>query len=271
MQDKTQNKDCGKTPKDSNDKYFLAMSNVAIAHPLFKARLFEYFDFDIKKTFECDTNDIKLADEYWGGLSCPRDFFKERDNTDPDKFYDNFMELSSGENLSKGKPLKDTAFSEPLAKGIKYITYDSGNYPAMLKGIADFPLMLYYKGDFSGVNFDKTVAFVGSRKASTYAREILGTIISAFKGLDILVGDLDVLDACSLLYKALNALLAVFLFLRLFLILPDRPFQKLRRQPASVFSYPYHKRHGFIPYLVLHSALPPFQRVTGCFIVPHRP
>ncbi len=187
MQDKTQNKDCGKTPKDSNDKYFLAMSNVAIAHPLFKARLFEYFDFDIKKTFECDTNDIKLADEYWGGLSCPRDFFKERDNTDPDKFYDNFMELSSGENLSKGKPLKDTAFSEPLAKGIKYITYDSGNYPAMLKGIADFPLMLYYKGDFSGVNFDKTVAFVGSRKASTYAREILGTIISAFKGLDITI------------------------------------------------------------------------------------
>lgn len=159
----------------SLNKYFLAMSSIAVSNPLFKARLFEYFDFDIKKTFECDVCDIKSADEYWDGISCPKDFFKERDSINPDNFYENFMELSEG--------IKN----EPLAKGIKFITYDDVNYPEMLKNISDFPLMLYYKGDFSGVNFKKTIAFVGSRKASTGAREILGKIISEFKGTDITI------------------------------------------------------------------------------------
>ena len=76
---------------------------------------------------------------------------------------------------------------ENLGKGIKILTYNDPKYPEMLKGIADFPLMLYYKGDFNNVNFDKTVAFVGSRRASTYAKEILGKIVSEFKGLDITI------------------------------------------------------------------------------------
>ena len=57
----------------------------------------------------------------------------------------------------------------------------------MLKNIPDFPLMLYYKGEFEGINFDRTVAFVGSRKASAYAKETVLNIISEFKGLDIAI------------------------------------------------------------------------------------
>ena len=72
------------------------MSSIAVANPLFKARLFEYFNFDIKKTFECGKEDMKLANEYWGGISCPRDFFKERDSINPDDFYEKFMKLSKG-------------------------------------------------------------------------------------------------------------------------------------------------------------------------------
>ncbi len=172
------------------------MSSIAVANPLFKARLFEYFNFDIKKTFECGKEDMKLANEYWGGISCPRDFFKERDSINPDDFYEKFMELSKG--IQK----------EPLARGIKYITYDDLKYPEMLKNIPDFPLMLYYKGDFEGINFNKTVAFVGSRKASTGAREILGKIISDFKGTDITIvsGLAEGIDAKAHLSALQNSL-----------------------------------------------------------------
>ena len=152
------------------------MSNICTSNPLFKSRLFEYFDFDIKKTFECDKSDLALASEFWDGMSIPKEFLSERDKTDPDKFYENFVNLSNGEFTG-----------ETSAKGIKYIIYNDPKYPKMLKNIPDFPLMLYYKGEFEGINFDRTVAFVGSRKASAYAKETVLNIISEFKGLDIAI------------------------------------------------------------------------------------
>ena len=47
----------------------------------------------------------------------------------------------------------------------------TGPYPYMLKNISDPPAVLYYKGDLFSCNLDKTVAFVGSRRASFSGKE----------------------------------------------------------------------------------------------------
>lgn len=151
------------------DKYFIAMSHMATLNPVFKAKLFEYFNYDIKKTYEATKEDLKaLYAFYEGNVTIPRGFEKLRDEIDPDKVFEDFKTLQNTENID-------------------YITYNNPKYPALLKNIPDFPLMLYYKGSFKEINFNRTVAFVGSRKASINAKETLGTIISEFKGLDIVV------------------------------------------------------------------------------------
>jgi len=159
---------------DGNLKYYLAMSNIAPLNPLFKARLFEFFDFDIKKTFECSPDDIKRAnDRYEGELRPPKNFFELRDKINPDKTYEDFLSL---ENLNDKK-----------AYGIGALTFEDENYPKLLKNIPDFPLMLYFKGSFEGINFERAIAFVGSRKASNSAKEALNGIISGFKGTDVVI------------------------------------------------------------------------------------
>ncbi len=154
---------------DSFDKYFLSMSNLYFGNPLFKAKLFEYFNFGIEKTFNANKEDLKGVFEFYEGeITIPRDFLKKRDEISPDKIYEDF--LSKAEKFN-----------------IKYITYEDEKYPQMLKNIPDFPLMLYYKGNFDGINFNRTTAFVGSRKASMNAKEALHGIISGLKGSDIVI------------------------------------------------------------------------------------
>ncbi len=154
---------------DNLDKYFLSMSNLCVSNPLFKAKLFEYSGFDIEKTFNAGREDLKLLYEFCDGkVTIPRDFLKRRDEINPDKIFEDF--LSTAQNAN-----------------VKYITYKDENYPPLLKNIPDFPVMLYYKGDLNGINFNRTVAFVGSRKASMNAKEALSSIISGFFGSDIVI------------------------------------------------------------------------------------
>ena len=150
------------------ESFFLAMSEIII-NPLFKAKLFEYFDYDIEKTFNASKEDLSLFSEYcMDEIPIPKDFLKRRDEINPDKIYEDFKNLQDRENIG-------------------FITYNDERYPDLLKNIPDFPLMLYYKGSFDDINFNKAVAFVGSRKASISAKEALFSIISEFKGLDIVV------------------------------------------------------------------------------------
>lgn len=151
-----------------NDKYYLALSNLCIQNPLFKAKLFEFFNFDPKKTFEAASEDLKNAYDFFeGDISIPRSFLPDRDKINPDKVLEDFEAVTE--------------------KGVKFFTYEDSKYPENLKNIKDFPLSLYYKGSFEDINFKRTVAFVGSRKASNGAKEALHGIISEFKGLDIVI------------------------------------------------------------------------------------
>ena len=55
-----------------------------------------------------------------------------------------------------------------VEKGIQICTYHDGAYPARLKNIADPPVVLYYKGNLTGLDSGPVIGVVGTRKASAY-------------------------------------------------------------------------------------------------------
>ncbi len=142
-----------------NSKYWLALSSIEEIDSNFIQRLFNYYG-DIEKAF--NSNDLSLID----GLSAKKaeKFFRLRDKIDPDRI------LAEVEN-----------------RGINYFVYEDDNYPQMLKNIYNPPSVLYYKGDISRCNLNKTLAVVGSRKASSYAKDALSKIIGELNNTDICI------------------------------------------------------------------------------------
>jgi DNA processing protein len=55
-----------------------------------------------------------------------------------------------------------------VAKDIHICTYRDGAYPARLKNISDPPVILYYKGNLTGLDSCPVIGVVGTRKASAY-------------------------------------------------------------------------------------------------------
>ena len=81
----------------------------------------------------------------------------------------------------------DKVFNYVIDKGIKVITYEDENYPYLLKQISSPPAVIYYKGDLSLCNFEKTLAVVGSRRMSRHAQDALKKIISGLANTDLCI------------------------------------------------------------------------------------
>lgn len=144
-------------------KYYVAFSYLFV-RPLFKSKLFEYFDYDIEKAYNATKQDLRnVAQEY--DISIPRDFIEKRDALNIDECYYN-------------------AF---LDKDVKILTYHDEKYPELLKEIPDFPLSIYYKGNIDEINYDYNIAIVGSRQASESAKLALKSILSKLKNSNIVV------------------------------------------------------------------------------------
>ncbi|MBE7705618.1 MAG: DNA-protecting protein DprA [Cyanobacteria bacterium SIG30] len=140
-------------------KYYLAFSYLLNIEPVFKKRLFEFFDYDIEHAFRCDKDELKNF-----GYPVSRNFFRDREKLDVDSIY-----------------------SEIIKKNYKFVTFEDKNYPELLKNIDDFPLLLYYKGSFEKCNFDKTLAVVGSRNVTESAKSSLSYLMSSMKNLPITI------------------------------------------------------------------------------------
>ena len=144
-------------------KYYCAFSFLFI-RPLFKAKLFEYFDYDIKRAFELNSEDLKNISDYYD-IAIPKNILKKIDELDIDKCYNEAFEDSE----------------------IKLLTYEDDIYPKYLKEIPDFPLSLFYKGNLDEIDFNYALAVVGSRNASMQAKIALNNIISGFMGTNITI------------------------------------------------------------------------------------
>jgi DNA processing protein len=60
------------------------------------------------------------------------------------------------------------------------------DYPERLKNCSDSPVILYYKGN-ACLNVQKTLAIVGTRKATEYGKEICKKIIEELSSLDVFI------------------------------------------------------------------------------------
>lgn len=141
--------------------YWIAFSSIENIDSPFVQRLYNYFG-DIETAFKANKNELSQIE----GLSI--------------KKAENFIKARDEVNVEK-------AVDEVVKRGINYLTFEDERYPEMLKHISNPPVVLYYKGDLFSCNLEKTLAVVGSRRASSYAKEALTKIISELGNTDICI------------------------------------------------------------------------------------
>ena len=142
-------------------KYWIAFSSIEQIDSSFIQKLYEHFG-DIETAFNASIAQLKQID----GISVKKceNFLKYRDKVDIDR-----------------------TFTNVETRGINFLTLDDENYPKMLRQISNPPAVLYYKGKLFECNLDKTLAVVGSRRASTHGKEDLKKILSELAGTDICI------------------------------------------------------------------------------------
>lgn len=143
------------------NKYWIAFSSIEQIDSNFIQKLYEHFG-DIELAFNTSLNELKTID----GLSVKKaeNFLKYRDKVDIDR-----------------------VFTEVETRGINFLTLADVNYPKMLRQISNPPAVLYYKGKLFECNLNKTLAVVGSRRASMHGREDLKKILSGLANTDICI------------------------------------------------------------------------------------
>jgi len=82
-------------------------------------------------------------------------------------------------------------YKEKLStNGVQFVSQKSSQYPQKLKHIDDAPNILFYKGELSSINNQKTVAIVGARRPSGYGLKVaydLATFL-AKQGIGVVSG-----------------------------------------------------------------------------------
>lgn len=141
------------------DKFWVGFSSISQIDSKFVLNLYKHFG-DIEKAWNC--SDLSFYDRL--KVSKADNFFRLRDKT----------------NL-------DDVMNKVLERNLSYVTFEDEKYPALLKEIFDPPSMLYYKGDLESCNLNKTLAVVGSRRATMAAKDVLSKIINEFANTDICI------------------------------------------------------------------------------------
>ena len=146
---------------ESKDKFWLAFAAVEELGSKFIKTLYEHFG-DIDNAWTVGSNEIVRVE----GITKQQIsyFLEKRKNISPDECFD---------YVNK--------------KGIKYLTLEDKKYPAMLKEIYNPPAVLFIRGDLAICNLEKTLAIVGSRRASNGAKNVLRNLILEFSGTDLCI------------------------------------------------------------------------------------
>ena len=160
-----------------NIKYWIGFSSVEQIDSAFVRILYEHFG-NIERAFNCSKEDFRVNTDEDSAINSKKleKFLSLRDKINPDK-----------------------AFEEVEKRGINVLSFDDTRYPKMLKEIHNPPMVLYYKGDLFSCNLERTVAFVGSRRASSNGKDSVKKIINDFRKTDICIvsGLAEGIDAAS--------------------------------------------------------------------------
>ena len=143
------------------EKYWVALSSIGQLDSTFIQRLYNYFG-DIEAAYNASKSDLTQID----GLNIKKAevFLEKRRTINPDERLE-FV----------------------LKRNIKILTFDDKDYPYMLRQISNPPVCLYYKGDLKSCNLDKTIAFVGSRRASFAGKDAVKKVIADLANTDVCI------------------------------------------------------------------------------------
>ena len=146
---------------EMKEKYWISFSRIEQLDSKFIQKVYNYFG-DIELAFNASLEELKQIE----GLS-----------------------IKKAENLIEKRKLinPDETYEDVVKRGIKILTFDNPDYPYMLSQIFNPPMVLYYKGDLNACNLKRTVAFVGSRRASMSGRDSVRRIITGLKNTDICI------------------------------------------------------------------------------------
>ncbi|PKP27710.1 MAG: DNA-protecting protein DprA [Bacteroidetes bacterium HGW-Bacteroidetes-22] len=102
----------------------------------------------------------------------------------------------------------EIAFMEKF--GIKPLFYLDDDYPWRLKGCADSPVMLYFKGN-ANLNTSRTVGIVGTRRITDYGREVCKALVEGLPALNVttISGLAFGVDTCAHKYSLENGIATV--------------------------------------------------------------
>ncbi len=109
-------------------------------------------------------------------------------NTDIEKLLEINIPHKTAEAFIKYKRCfnKEAYLSRLRKLNIKFVTYQENIYPENLKGLEDIPIVLYYRGNL--LPQDKnSVAIVGSRKMTSYGKEVTEKFANELAGMEITI------------------------------------------------------------------------------------
>jgi len=135
--------------ENENLKYWLGLSKIQGVGAVRFKKLYSYFD-SMATAWQADFKALKQT-----GLenSVAQNIVEERKNINLD---------AEMENL--------------ITAGIKAVTIIDKNYPKLLKEIYNPPALLYYRGNLTDSGDEFAVAVVGTRKFSTYGKQVTETL-----------------------------------------------------------------------------------------------
>ena len=76
------------------------------------------------------------------------------------------------DNINEAITKKNNVLSISKHYDVNIVDKTSENYPSKLKNIKDAPNILFYKGNYNAVVNERSITIIGSRRASTKAKEI---------------------------------------------------------------------------------------------------
>lgn len=144
-----------------NDKYWCAFSRLTKVSSTFVSRLFNYFG-SIELAWHAQLYDLRDVEHITERQI--NDFLEEKQTVNPEQSIEYIKE-----------------------RGIDFIHPEDERYPYLLRFIDNPPTGLFMLGNISECNLEKTLAVVGSRRASENAKSNLAKILSDFKNTDVCI------------------------------------------------------------------------------------
>jgi DNA processing protein len=102
--------------------------------------------------------------------------------------------ISTQKFINFKKEFDFSLYSQKIKKaGVGFVALCDKNYPKLLKQLDDAPIVLFTRGDFNSVNFERTIGVVGTRKITNY-----GSVVTKLFATDLAMNGFTVVSGLAM-------------------------------------------------------------------------